>query len=148
MTVKTTTRLDASAPQVWAAAKKPATLRYVARGMLGFSAERFADEWRAGETVTTRLYLFGLFPAWKHRLEIVRVDDARRELFTNERGGFVSEWNHRISVAPAGDKRCSYTDEIEINAGLLTVFVWFFAHVFYHYRQRRWRKFVSSGLTT
>lgn len=137
MIAKVTTLLDAPAEQAWAAVKKPETLVFVARGMLAFSTERFPDRWRAGETVQTKLFFFGVVPAWKHRLEVVRVDETRLELYTNERGGAISKWNHRIRVEPQNGNRCLYVDEIEINAGLLTPFVWLFAQIFYRYRQRR-----------
>ena len=39
-----------------------------------------------------------------------------------------------------------YADEIEIRAGLLTVFVWLFAHGFYRYRQMRWQRVIRRLL--
>jgi hypothetical protein len=81
-----------------------------------------------------------VIPAWKHEIRIVRVDEAARVIYTNERGGGVRKWNHRITIKPLSDDRCRYTDEIDIGAGPITPLVWAYAHVFYRYRQRRWRK--------
>jgi hypothetical protein len=43
-------------------------------------------------------------------------------------------------VRPLEAGTCRYSDEIEIDAGLLTPLVWLFARVFYGHRQRRWQK--------
>jgi hypothetical protein len=37
-----------------------------------------------------------------------------------------------------------YTDQVEIQAGLLTPLVWALASIFYRYRQFRWRRLVAA----
>ena len=64
-------------------------------------------------------------------------------MLTNERGGPVRMWNHRIKVEPLSERRCLYTDELELRAGVLTAFVWLIAHLFYRYRQMRWRNLAQ-----
>lgn len=132
--------------------KKPQTLIHVARGFLRFSgADRFPPEWVAGQTVHTRLWFFHVLPGWwRHTLAVAEVDDARRAIHSRERGGFYT-WNHTIQVSPAPDNGSLYSDEIEIaaertsaGAGLLTVFVWLYANVFYRYRQARWRRLMNT----
>ena len=140
MRLKISSSLNAPADHVWALVKKSSTLLFVARGLLGFSgAERFPPEWIEGSTVQTRLLLLGLFPAWKHSLTFQEINDSNRVLYTNEEGGFVTVWNHRIRVDPAEADSCIYSDELEIEAGAFTPLVWLFAHLFYRYRQLRWR---------
>ncbi|MBN2003783.1 MAG: hypothetical protein JXA21_10535 [Anaerolineae bacterium] len=56
----------------------------------------------------------------------------------------VRVWNHTIRFHPLGTEQLRYTDAIEIEAGLLTVFVWAFAHLFYRHRQRRWKKLLAG----
>jgi len=68
---------------------------------------------------------------------VVSVDDERRELLSRESGGPVRCWNHRIAIGPDGENTCRYTDEIAIEAGVLTPLVWAYAHLFYRYRQMR-----------
>ena len=87
-----------------------------------------------------------MLPAWSHEIHVVRVAEAEREIFTNERGGPGRSWNHRIEITPvAGDAgRCRYSDEIEVRAGALTPLVWLYAQLFYRYRQRRWRRLARS----
>ena len=60
-----------------------------------------------------------------------------------ERGGIIRTRNHIIQVAPV-PCGCAYSAEAEIQAGLLTIFVWLYANVFYRYRQARWRKLAGQ----
>jgi hypothetical protein len=60
-----------------------------------------------------------------------------REIFTNEHGSLLKIWNHCIRVEPLSRSVLRYTDETEMDAGILTLFVWAFAHLFYRHRQRR-----------
>jgi hypothetical protein len=143
--VQVSTELDAPARLVWEATKRSATLLYVARGMLGFAeAHRFPEEWREGDVVRTRLLFFDIVPGGVHELRIVRVDERNREIYSNERDALVPLWNHRIKVEEISPSLCRYTDEIELRAGLLTPLIWLYAHLFYCYRQRRWRVLARS----
>lgn len=38
-----------------------------------------------------------------------------------------------------------YSDEVEVQAGLLTIFVWVFAWFFYKHRQKRWAQLVANN---
>ena len=145
MIVRVSTNLDASTDKAWGAVKRPATLVRVARGMLGFAgSDSFPEEWREGHALETRLLFFHLVPSWRHHLRVAKIDEEKREIVSNESGGFVRRWNHLIRVEPIRNGRSRYTDEIDIDAGLLTPFVWGFASVFYRYRQMRWRKLAAS----
>jgi hypothetical protein len=125
---------------------KRETFLHVTRGLLSFTgSDKWPAEFHEGELIETRLLFFGLLPAWQHRLLVVSVDDERRELLSRESGGPVRRWNHRIAIEPDGENTCRYTDEIEIEAGVLTPLVWAYAHLFYRYRQMRWRA-LAAGL--
>jgi ligand-binding SRPBCC domain-containing protein len=141
MLVRVTTRLPAPADHVWDAVQRTETLRYVTRGLLGFRLDRGTPEQFAeGETYRMRLLFFGLLPAWRHEIRVVRVDHVHREIRTEEHGGPVRAWSHRITVDDEGWGSARYLDEIEIAAGVATPFVWLYAQLFYRYRQRRWRR--------
>ena len=145
MVVRVTTRLPVRADVAWDTVQRPDTLRYITRGLLGFRIvgdvpEQFAE----GETYSMRLLFFGVLPAWRHKIEIVRVDEAAHEIRTEERGGPVRRWRHRITVDAEGWGATRYLDEIEIEAGVLTPFVWLYAQLFYRYRQMRWRKLARQ----
>jgi hypothetical protein len=83
--------------------------------------------------------LFGFIPAWKHSITFQEIDDSKRVLFTKEGGGLVPVWNYIIQVKPEQNETCRYTDDVEVNAGVLTLLVWLYANGFYRYRQLRWR---------
>lgn len=144
MIARIATELDAPAWRVWALLKRKQTLFYVTRGMMGWpDAGAWPEEWREGEKVNGRLRFFHFVPGWRHELRVVSVDEGRRELRTEEGGGFVAVWKHLLRVEPLPEDRSRYTDEIEIRAGLLTPLVWAFAHLFYRYRQARWRSLAK-----
>ncbi len=146
MIAKISTHLDTTADRAWKAVKRSATLLHVARGLLGFArSSTFPEEWREGDLVRTRLVFFHLLPAWwVHEMRVVRLDDRNREIYTNEGGGLVPVWNHRITITAVSEASCRYTDEIEIRAGFLTPLVCLYAHIFYRYRQMRWRRLARS----
>ncbi len=143
MVVEISTKLEMPAETAWRTVKKSSTLVFITKGLLGFSQNNFPTEWKEGETVATRLFLFNFIPAWNHEICFVRIDDKQFELYTNEKGGMVSVWNHLIKIDPVDEQVCLYTDKIEIEAGVLTPIAGFFARIFYRYRQRRWRYIKS-----
>lgn len=139
-TITITTDLDASADVVWSAMKTPQAFVHVAGSMLRYPvAERLDRPWRVGDELEGWTFLGGVLPFSRHRLEVVRIDDGERVLATKERGGAVKRWDHELRVDPLDDRRCTYEDRITIDAGPLTPVIVAFAHVFYRYRQRRWR---------
>jgi len=139
MKASITSVLPASADRVWALVRQSRTLVFITRGLLRFAgSDRFPPEWHQGETVQTRLFFFGVLPAWRHRLTFDQIDPSERILATQEGGGLITIWNHRILVKAVSASACQYTDEIDIRAGLFTPCVWLYAHVFYRYRQWRW----------
>jgi hypothetical protein len=143
--VRLTTRLDAPADAVWRAVNDIGTFVHVARPFLAFQgAKGFPQPFRAGSRVMTRLLAFTLLPLWPYTVEFERVDGLRRTLTTNEHGGPIRVWRHTIKVKPHTDSGCTYADEVDIDAGLLTLPVWLFAEGFYRHRQRRWRTLARS----
>ena len=145
--VRVSTKLLAPAAVVFDTVKKSSTLRHVTRGLMGMTgSRRFPEEWRAGDVVRPRLFFFHWIPGWRQEIRIAQVDPARRLIESTEKGGILRRWDHRITVEPLGESECLYTDEIDVEAGLLTPLVRFAAGLFYRYRQRRWRKLVEGGL--
>jgi hypothetical protein len=78
--------------------------------------------------------------AVRHALDRLRlVSIGPREIYSNEHGGPVTTWNHRLTFDPTSESSCRYTDEVEIEAGLSTLATVLFAHLVYRWRQRRRR---------
>jgi hypothetical protein len=114
------------------------------RGVLAVDGD-LPDEWRLGARHELRLRAFGLIPLWRHRLRIVRLDRESGEALTNEGGGPLTAWNHRIRVEGAEGGRTRYTDEVEVRSGPLTPLSWAIAHAVFAYRQARFRA-LARGL--
>lgn len=145
MRIEPTAELEAPADAVWNALRKSETLRYVARPLLCFEGD-LPRRWpvRGGVVRVERMLLLCVVPAWGHELRFVRVDDEGYEMLTNEGGGPIKEWNHRIRVEPLSERLCRYTDEVEVRAGVLTPLVWCFAQLFYRHRQMRGARSPAS----
>ena len=139
-TITVSTTLDAPADVVWTAVRTPEAFVHVARGMVRFpAAEAHPGPWETGDVVEGWTWLFGVVPFSRHRLTVASIDDATRTLDSDEGGGIVRAWLHRITVAEHGSG-CRYEDRISIDAGVLTPLVAAYARVFYRYRQQRWRR--------
>ncbi len=140
-TVRRTCTLDAPAAVVWRAVRSPAALVHVAAPVLRMPAlDDRQRAWQPGESVTTRLLLFGVLPVSRHTVRIDVLDDAAMTARTDEHGGPVSVWRHHLTVEAAGPTSCRYTDEVEIGAGRLTALVGVLASGFFRWRQHRWRR--------
>ncbi len=145
MKVHVETHLDCAPHKVWAEVQRSALLLEVARPVVAvrpLDGEQFPDRWQQGSTLQCRSYLFGLIPLGTRTLYFETIDDDAREIQTRERDRIVRTWDHLDSVQSAGDDSTLYSDDIEIEAGLLTPLVGLFAHCFYRHRQRRWRRFA------
>ena len=57
---------------------------------------------------------------------------------TEEHGGPIRMWRHRLTAVELGPDRCRYTDDVEIDAGALTRFAGLAARILYTHRYRRW----------
>ncbi len=136
-TVRVSTELPIPAETAFDLAQKPALFLYVVRGLFRVTGLPERQEFGEGDELSARIWWFGVIPAWRHHLKLVRI--APYELYTNERGGPVRVWNHRLTFEPLAGGGCRYTDEVELDAGLQTPGVWLFAQLAFRYRQRRWR---------
>jgi ligand-binding SRPBCC domain-containing protein len=93
-----------------------------------------------GDEFSARLWFLIVIPGWRHHLRI--VEDGDLELYTNERSGPARIWNHRLTFKPIDDSSCTYTDEVEVEGGVLGRATALFVKIFFRYRHWRWRKLV------
>lgn len=135
--------LPCDAERAWAEVQTLALLRDVCWPMVFLSPTSveapLPARWEPGTTVRFRTRLFGFIPIGTRTLFWERIDPAAREMQTREHDPLIRRWDHRIAVEPTGAGACRYTDDVEVEAGLLTLPVWLFAQWFYRHRQRRWR---------
>ena len=147
MLARISTVFECTDEQLWDKIVKPESLRFVAAPLLQFEplvAGELDGEWIVGKTYALRLSALGFLPLGHHRIKILTLDTTRNIIESQESGALTRVWNHTIRFRPSGAGQLHYTDEIEIEAGVLTVFVWAFAHLFYRHRQRRWKKLLED----
>lgn len=62
----------------------------------------------------------------------------------NGSGQLVRRWDHLITMAATADgTQTRYTDQVDIDAGPLTIPVWAWAKLLYRWRQLRWRRLAA-----
>ncbi|GAA2542148.1 hypothetical protein [Pseudonocardia hydrocarbonoxydans] len=137
MVVRVSSELPIPADVAAGLIRKPELLRYVTWPVLVLP-ELPDGEFRVGHEMTVRLRLFGVLPLWRHTVRVVAGDGSAGEARTEEHGGPLRAWRHRLVVTPVSARSCRYTDEVEIDAGALTPLVVLTARAFYRYRHRRW----------
>ena len=139
-TVRRSSVLDAPADAVWSAVQTPQAFRFVTRGLIGWLPLRGRTEpWQEGEEATGLLLLGGILPVSSHRIRVAEIDHGARVLRSDESGGLLRSWRHRMQVEPLDQHRCRYHDVIDIDAGPATSLVAAFAQAFFSERHRRWR---------
>ncbi len=145
MFVRISTQFDCAESELWQEISKPESLQFVASPLLSFTPVEpgmLNEEWEVGRDYPLKLYFLNVIPMGRHSIQLVKVDREQNIISSRETGLLARVWNHDISFEEIKPGLVRYTDEIEIRAGLLTPFVWLFAHVFYRHRQRRWKRLL------
>ncbi|WP_319945036.1 hypothetical protein [Nocardia macrotermitis] len=124
-----------------ALARTPELFAFVVAPIISAPRLDIPDRVEPGVEGAARIWWFGVIPAWRHHLRLVRLTD--REIYTNEWGGPVRVWNHRLTFEPIDENRCRYTDEVEVQDGLPGFGVRVFVHLMFRHRQRRWRQLAT-----
>ena len=144
-TLAVTTHLAIEPDVVREHVMSPGLLSYVVAGLMKFEPIEpalFPDQWIPGE-YKVRMLAFHVIPVgWQCvNIELPEEDDEWC-LRDNGCGSVARVWDHRIFIEPDGIGT-RYTDSVCIDAGVLTWPVSLYATLFFHYRQRRWRKLVE-----
>lgn len=144
MKVRISSQFPCSAAIAWILVTRSDTLVQVAKPLAFIRPSRnsFPVRWIQGETVHCKSYLFGLIPVGERQIDFERIDAKKMEIQTRECDPLIQKWDHLIAIEYVDEHSCIYTDEVEIEAGVMTFFVWVWAHWFYRHRQARWRKAV------
>jgi len=147
MKAEIATVLDCPPEKVWEQLQTSALLQRVAWPLVRFApvgGQALPERWAAGTTVELRVYILGFIPLGTHRLVFETLDPESRAIQTRESDALVRRWDHLISLKADRNGRTLYRDAIEIDAGVLTILVWAWAHGFYRHRQRRWRAIAKT----
>lgn len=150
MKIERSSLLSCSVEQCLQQARSPRLLEHVASPLVTFeplNPSVFPEKWQE-QAYLVRLRLFGFIPFGQQTINIsisAQTLDSI-ELRDNGHGSLIAKWDHRIIIRSA-DGGTLYTDRVEIQAGLLTPFVWAFAWLFYRHRQRRWQQLVGTDFS-
>lgn len=144
MKLKISTVLPASIETIHKLMLKPSTLHFVSFPILEFDSvnpAQWAEQWAEGNHVV-KMKLFGLFPLGRQNIKTSFPN--KYSLRDNGSGQLAQVWDHWIDLEPSQDQSTTYTDSVEIKAGLFTIFIWLFALFLYWHRQRRWHRLVNQ----
>jgi hypothetical protein len=140
-TVSLSTELPISAQRAAALARRPELMQFVLGPVVKLPTLTAPGRLEVGTCASARLWWFGVIPVWTHHLEIKELDDLM--IYTNEHGGPVRTWNHRLTFAPIDEHRCHYTDEIETDDGIIGLGTRLFIRLLFAHRHRRWRTLAA-----
>ncbi|MQY29642.1 hypothetical protein [Nocardia aurantia] len=135
--VTLTTILPLPATTACALARTPELFEYVVHPFLTTPNLRFPQHLEPGAEHSARLWWFGAVPSWRHHLRLIELSPT--EIRTEERGGPVHTWNHRLTFEPLTATSCRYTDEVEIDDGVRGFGTRVFVHLMFRWRHRRWQ---------
>lgn len=125
--------MNSDGKKMWSKLEKVSTLFYISWPLLKFtpsSSSKTPLQWKKGKKYTLNIYGLCIIPLGKHIITVQKKDSGKKELITEESGTLTSIWNHHIKIESVSKKVIKYTDEIDIEAGVMTLFVWFFCSVF------------------
>ena len=145
MTIRKTSVFPASKNEVFKRLQKLETLQKIAYPYATFTPVNGKKNivWKAGETSSYRFRLFGLIPFGTHTIHVVHfgLDEG---IYTHEGNEYVPVWNHEIILKGIDDTHTEYTDNVTIDAGWKTIFIYLWAVCFYSHRQREWIKLLDK----
>ena len=141
------THFSAPADKVWRLVQRSDTLTFVAAPLLTFRPleEPFPEIWSAGQ-YEVKMRFIGIVPLGRQRIDISlgAAPGGAKTIRDAGSGQIAQVWDHLITIAPEG-AGTRYTDEVTIEAGLLTRPVVLFARIFYAHRQRRWQRLLGRA---
>ena len=143
MIVKISTLFECSVEQFWQEILKPDSLQYASYPIMTFrplDGVNLSETWKVGQVYKVKLVFLNLIPLGEHAIKLKEINRETNTIVSNESGRLAPVWNHTIRFNQAFVNMIEYEDEIEIQAGWRTVFIWLFSNWFYRHRQNRWKK--------
>lgn len=144
MTVKKTSVFSAKQSNVFGLLQRFDTLAYIAKPYATFKNIDGQTElvWEVGKSFSFDFKMFGFISLGVH---IINVKEFNIDnIYTNEGNPFCPIWNHRIILKEIAERKTEYTDEVEIEAGWKTPFIYLWAKAFYSHRQKKWIKLLNK----
>ena len=151
MIVNTSSKFQREFSEVVKNVMLPSLLSYIAKPLVFFKPIRtnvFPEQWEAGDYLV-RMYLFYFIPFGEQTIRIELLKSKVEDEFILRDNGFgtlIKKWDHWIFIKKTDETgQIIYTDRVDIDAGILTPFIWIYAFTFYHWRQYRWRKLIRRN---
>jgi hypothetical protein len=147
MIVKVSSIIKTTPEILWEQIQRTKSLQYISAPILYFIPKKdtvLKDGWETNKEYNLSLFLLKFIPLGQHKIVINKISQDTNEIVSSESGLLAKTWNHKIKFDAINSKQIMYTDTVEIKAGLLTIFIWLFAQIFYRHRQRRWRGFLAK----
>ncbi len=149
--VRIRTKIAAPTERVWAEVQTPRLFLHITAPLVRFApvSGEIPAEFEEGR-FDVKLKLFGVVPMGEQAIVVTKhVGQEDGALVWKIRdNGFsrmIPKWDHWIVLRRTGPAETLYEDDVTIEAGLLTPFIWAFAALFYRWRQHRWRGLARSG---
>jgi hypothetical protein len=160
--------LDCGVDAAWRAIRSPQVMRQVAAPLLGFWS---LEEGASPASASPRSGFPDTWPSGEHRVEvsaltvltvgeqIISISYPQQTLrrrrdgvrMVRDRGratsgplSVVTRFEHTMTVAPAGEGRTLFRDQLKFSAGILTPLVWPLFWVFWQWRGFRIRRLARS----
>jgi hypothetical protein len=143
MKVTVTSNLDCPPDLVWDEVQTSSLLLKIIDPLLKIimpPGTEMPPRFEEGLTIKGWVYVFCVLPMGLHSIYFEVIDPHRRYIQTREKSRWLRCWDHVLRVEATPDGRARYSDEVEIDAGILTPLVWLFARCFYRHRHRRWQR--------
>lgn len=145
MTVKKTSVFPAKQSDVFELLQRFDTLVYIAKPYAKFKSIDGQRElvWEVGKSFSFIFKMFGLITLGLHVIKVKEFNPDK--IYTNGGNPFCHIWNHLIILKETDDGETEYTDEVEIEAGWKTPFVYLWAKAFYSHRQKKWIRLLNKS---
>ena len=136
---------------IWDYVQKPKMMEYICSPIQAFkpvSPGTFPEQWTPGK-YEINLISFGINIGYHVvQIEFPKNDDEItnvRIVRDNGYGKLVKKWDHWIFVEKIDEIKTKYTDRVDIDAGILTPFIWFYALILYTWRQSKWKNQIQRN---
>ena len=134
--------LNNSAEKIWNKLLNIETLIEICKPMVTFKSKLNDKEmkWEINKEYIFKLFIYGFIPFGNHKIILKKLDEENKIILSNEYNKIVKIWNHLIFMENLGENEIKYTDEVEIYAGIFTLFTAIWAKLFYKHRQKKWKR--------
>ena len=153
MIIKRSSIFNISFKEIINELQKLETLQEITDPILQFTlvdGDKNPDRWPLNKSLKFKLKFLRFFPLGKHSIKLVIsefLSNNEWKILSHESGSLAKKWHHTILVKKIDNQKVKYTDIVEIESGILTVFIWCFAMLFYRYRQRNWKRYIKNKNT-